>query len=1172
MKRLAGPSDMATQDVTYIEALLVPWTKARAWATEKNREGRWREVRAYNLDKIHAWLDHAPATTAWLAAQVGKALPGVRSIGAWWTETWLPSTRVPLNQTIVLAGREKAAEDLAAMLSTGRRLIKLSSDLRPDEARAFIAAALERTASIDASRAGARSLSVTDATSLARLVAQPQPLILALDDAALARDLPVGHSHQLIVNAAPGQQPDVTVPRLDSEIIATELRVAGVSHDQVSRLGNLGRRSLLALRRALAYYPDTLTPAWAREPNKMMRRLLLVNSWRAGHDEDRRIAAELTGQSYEQVDETAQQLSQGPDEPFVGRVDDIWHVLSSEDAWTLLASAMTADDLQAFRGAALEVFTELDPVLEMAPSERWMAGFYGTTRRFSHTLRTGLAESLVLLAVVDSTIQGTVGRTTAEFARHIVADLLNQANADDSYRLWLSISDILTLLAEAAPDEFLDAMRIGMSGDAPAHVAMFTEDQEDAFGLGSRSPHIHFLWALEVLAWKPEYIDEVVEVLTALAAMDPGGRIANRPLSSLVGILSAWCPNTTANAEDRIRCIRRIARREPRVARRLLPALIPERHTFQTAHAGPKYRDWERSTTITYGDLDCVIKTVVELATEMIDTEVNMCVDLIDKIDLVPPNSRLLITDRLKALGTELSDGDSKTRAFEALREKIAYHQEYSDTEWALPQDQLSKLQEACAALTPSNPVLRHAWLFRKDWITLGETSRRDDFEAHERQVSNYRSRAVGEILTQGGVSALMDLAAQVLHPSLIGIALANYSDGYDEDMLAKLPDNESPERDVASGYISQRLRHAGTDLRDRLISNTHDHLTQARVLRLMRRPSESWEKLGELSPTVREHYWREFVYYGLGHDFAHACEAAWALLDVGRAAAALDLIQLYSRTDDPGIEVAEIIASGLEALVESGQDDPEVRQFQAHDFERLFGILSRYRDAVGLQRVVHLEWQLFPIMTLETDAPTLHRAIVENPAFFCELVAYSHRPDNQSEAEEDGMEERRRALASRAYEVLRSCRRCPGVTADGEIDAATLRSWVHDARTQLRAADRVTAGDRQIGEFLANSPPTSNGAPINEIVRDIIEELCSADIERGIEIGIYNLRGTTVRGITEGGAQERQLAEAFELHSEQAREWPRTRRLLKRVGELYAAEARRNEAEAERRRQGLDR
>jgi hypothetical protein len=84
-KRLDGSDGLPTGDVAYVQAILAPWTKSRTWASARRKEGRWRDVVALNLDAVHARLDRAPATTAWLAERLGKAMPGVRLIDQWWS-------------------------------------------------------------------------------------------------------------------------------------------------------------------------------------------------------------------------------------------------------------------------------------------------------------------------------------------------------------------------------------------------------------------------------------------------------------------------------------------------------------------------------------------------------------------------------------------------------------------------------------------------------------------------------------------------------------------------------------------------------------------------------------------------------------------------------------------------------------------------------------------------------------------------------------------------------------------------------------------------------------------------------------------------------------------------------------------------------------------------------
>ncbi|MEV1023237.1 hypothetical protein [Streptomyces sp. NPDC050264] len=1169
-KRTKGPNGLATSDITYVEVILDTWRDARTWTERQTKNGRWREVRGYNLDTIDLWLEQAPATTAWLAARLKKALPGVRSLETWWTDIWLRSTRVPLDRTVVLAGREKAATDFNAVIATGRSVITLGGDLRPDEVCAFVAAALEQEGILGSSHVGTRVLFVSDRDSLEQLVAQHQPLILILADAALARDIPQQH-HQLIWAAMPGGPCDVNVPRIQSQAVEALLQSTGMPYERAARFGTLGRRSLLALRRALAHHPEQLTPERNSTLDVVRRRLLLLNSWNGDNQEDRRVVGQCLGIEYEVLQERARELTTGADVPFLGHLDERWHVLAAEDAWTLLGTSLNSDDLQALRAAALEVLTETDPTLDLDPSERWRAGVMGVGRRFSHTLRTGLAQSLALLGTMGADLRGPQGIPGDRWARLVVRDLLEQANTDNSYSLWRSLGDVLTLLAEAAPEEFVEAMHEGLSGNTPLHALMFTDNQPDNMGFGSNSPHTRFLWSLEILAWSPEHLDDAVDVLTALAVLDPGGRLSNRPLASLVGILSAWAPNTTARSEDRISVIRRLARRQPIVGRKLLLQLIPGSHATQIGHPGPRFRDWKKDTAITHRDRWAVTTAVVDLLLDELSAAPELYVDLIGKIDDLPPKQRSEVAQRLIELAEGLEDDDQRSVLHHALRAQISRHQEYSDTEWALPADELRPLQDACAALEPRTPVQRYAWLFQSDWITLGDIRRRDNHAAYNAEILARRAAAVGETIANGGLRAIMALASKTEFAYLVGVALAEHSETHDQELLSWLGEESAPAREVATGYLRRRIWDQGNDLRDRLLSLTEVPQTQAMILRLAPDPASAWLKLAELGPEVAGHYWREFSYYGLGSDFPQALDAASSLLGAGRPAAALDAILLYEREADSP-EAAEIVITGLEDLIAAGLSDPEIGRLESR-FRELFALLARHHEHVGRQRILRLEWLFFPALGVDAEAPVLHKTLVEEPEAFADLVTWSFRPSTTAEEDlKDPVEqENRRNIASRAYGVLHALHTCPGLTAEGSLDSVALRTWVMAARAELAVRDRAQIGDQQIGQVLASAPPDPDGLQIPEAVRDLLEEINSSDLERGLRIGIYNKRGVTSRGLLDGGAQESELAQSYREQAEHARAWPRTKKLFKALAESYEADARREDHAAERRHQGLE-
>ena len=82
-----------------------------------------------------------------------------------------------------------------------------------------------------------------------------------------------------------------------------------------------------------------------------------------------------------------------------------------------------------------------------------------------------------------------------------------------------------------------------------------------------------------------------------------------------------------------------------------------------------------------------------------------------------------------------------------------------------------------------------------------------------------------------------------------------------------------------------------------------------------------------------------------------------------------------------------------------------------------------------------------------------------------------------------------------------------------------------------------------------------------------MIEITRSRDLERGIFAGIHNSRGPTWRCMTDGGAQERELAKDYRKCSEEtALEWPRTSAMLEQIAKSYEHEGGWHDDDAERR------
>ena len=110
----------------------------------------------------------------------------------------------------------------------------------------------------------------------------------------------------------------------------------------------------------------------------------------------------------------------------------------------------------------------------------------------------------------------------------------------------------MPLISEASPSAFFKFVEQSLSEKEPKIMSMFEE--VDTL-MSPTSYHTGLLWALEKLAWFPDFLTRVTIILGHLAKLDPGGHLANRPLNSLRHIFLPCAPQTNANLEYRFNAL-----------------------------------------------------------------------------------------------------------------------------------------------------------------------------------------------------------------------------------------------------------------------------------------------------------------------------------------------------------------------------------------------------------------------------------------------------------------------------------------------------------------------------------------------------------------------------------------------------------------------------------------
>lgn len=1160
-KRSKNALGLTPADTTFVFVTLRRWGGKEKWIQARNAEGTWREVRAYDAEDLAQWLEEAPAVHLWFSVLLGKHPQSALSLDDFWKD-WAEATKPPLKASLVIGGREAARDRILTWFRGTPNVLTMQGD-SSEEVVAFLSAVAQTLSPEEKVAILSRAVVVEDIAAWRSLILSSNPLFLIArfdQPEIINRAIQNGH-HVFIPLGRVGATGAFPLPRLIRDAAKQALEEMGYSGERAEDLATLARRSLSALRRKLAIARGVQVPAWA-QPNEARNLIapLLAGTWEDSSEGDRSALSDLAGIPYQQFQPHAVSSVNAPDPPLL-RVGDVWMIAAREDAWRLIARYLTADDLERFEEVALEVLSELDPAFELPPEMRFAASIYGKTLSRSGLLREGIAETLAMMASLSPEVSFAASKTGEEVARKIVGRLLETArgNAD----LWASLAYLLPLLAEAAPKVVLDAVEAGLAGENPVLVNLF-QDQTVNVAWSSSSPHTGLLWALETLAWNPDYLGKAALCLAHLARLDPGGRLVNRPALCLRNIFICWHPNTTAPLQSRLAVLDTIGKREPEIAWHLLMALLPNHHSAVSPTHGTKWRDWvpDPRIEVTCQEYIDATNTILERLLSKAGANVERWCSLIVSISNLMSEQQEVLLQCLEDLDLQCFTASEQSQLQSCLRKEILDHRDFPDAQWAMPTSRVDRLQKIYDRLESADCVTRYVWLF-KHGVELPRM-RHISWEEREEIVWRHRTEALREILNTHDWSGVLRLAEQVKQPDIVGSTLAR-SNLLSIDLNLFLHQNlaslEQWRNQMARGFVSVcAFRDGERWIADCLTAALNSWTAQqyGEFFLCLAFNSTLLKHLDAAGEETQRYFWSrvqqanllEVVDTDLALDF---------LLKFDRPHVAVNAIE-WALSHNPNSIAPERIAEVLEAAILTAPEPGfDVSGFAYNSAE----LLNRL-EAMNLSpdRLAKLEWLYFRIHEHYRRPHILHKEMSCNPEFFIELLQCIYPPQNELQPEES---ENKIALARLAGKFLKSWKQMPGQQKDGTVDVEALRGWVLRVRELAAACDRSEFADIHIGHALAFSPIDSDGTWPHQNVRDLIEELANSDIENAWQTQILDNRGVTRRSITAGGEPERILAERYESYAKQMYDmWPRTAGVMHTLAENYRHQALHQDQRAE--------
>ncbi len=545
-KRTANPSQLDPSETTYVFVTPRPSKHKDEWAAARKAEGHWRDVRAYDGDDLVHWIEQTPAVGLWLATQLGKRPPGTHELDEIWQE-WSLATQWPLTSDLVLSDRDEDESEVLRWLRGEPSVLSLQATTT-DELVCFFHATLNELPGDIADSYRARCLVITTSDAARALINAPQRLILLLTepDPGLAQNL-VRHGHYVLqaYDDRPVARGEIRkLARPSREGIANALTAAGISETRSKALARDSARNLAVLRRLIPGAPGRL-PKWAEgiPPNALLA-ALLAGGWDEDSETDRARLSELADEPYDAVIAALAPYVGEWDSP-LHKIGSTWRIASPSDAWLILAGHLTSAHITRFEAAAHAVLGSADPRFDIDPNERWMAAIRGIHRDYSGMLRHGIGQVLILLALWGQQV------ATVPDAERRADGIVKKLLTDADQRRWWSLSREFRLLAEASPDAFLSAIEDGLDRNEPPIAVLFGHDEGGPFGTEHLSD---LMWAMESLAWSPDWMPRISNLLARLDAIDvKPRRYSNGPARSLRQIHLLWDPQTHATLDQRLR-------------------------------------------------------------------------------------------------------------------------------------------------------------------------------------------------------------------------------------------------------------------------------------------------------------------------------------------------------------------------------------------------------------------------------------------------------------------------------------------------------------------------------------------------------------------------------------------------------------------------------------------
>lgn len=897
-----------------------------------------------------------------------------------------------------------------------------------------------------------------------------------------------------------------------------------------------GIRTLFVGKNVIQAPPEPI-----KEIDLFVPTIAIIGSWNEENEYDCRIIEKISGMSYSDFKAKARgMLVQNPEYLQLDN-GNIWNVLHKEELLEQCKDILFDDCLgRLFEALKAVLIQKSKRVESLTPYYIASAGEYDN----SYLIRKSLMNSICWIKKNLATLTKCNHNRIETNVAQLIKELLENAG----WTSWASLRDCLQNLAELSPAAFLDVVEQSILNTPEEILRLFPKKESSLFQ--STNYISELLWALEVLAWSPEYVVRSVRVLGLMEALPyEKTNWANTPGNSIVSILLPWYPQTMADLDKRKNALSCLKADSTEIFWRILGKLLPNRTTSTSGNPKPQYSSLNIPEEMSVTKLevyDCygyLLKMAVEIACD----DAEKIVDLIDQIGYM---YEPVLSNYLSCI-EKCKDSISDDYSFEIwlkLRERMAIIKPKKET---VIYQQLDRIERLIKKLEPTDIRLKYRELYLGNRYLFDK----GEFETKWEMMEQQKTVAVNDIFVHYGIVETEQFGRSVNNLRDVAYRLGKSLSQDDlslvinECALKKVTETFSAM--CVAGFISSQ---GAENLLNTSLAKANEDL----ILELLSQITFSMQLLTVVDKLLTDTslYWEKAcIRYAYGEEDADELKLVVdKLISCKRYVTAVNII---GRSQFASVFEAAYIG---ELLITAGTEESiGTETLDNYAVQNIIGWLQK-QECLDLELRSDIEFIYLPLLdsTSEIKPCTLYSRLGLNPDYFCSLIELFYKKHTSDKHEI----ELNKGLSDRLCEILFQFKVTPGIDLNGIFDENAFRSWMEYVKTWSRENERYEVTMHTVGSGLSYAPLDENKMPplaiIEELNRPENEEL-----RRGYYLGIINQQG--VHFVDPEGKPEMELAKENRQKAEiaEANGYSRYADVLKEIAVQYDREAQRNIAEA---------